>query len=203
MNTNDNTIYYKATEKLKSEWIDANAVSHEFANGKGEIKLKDSVTEIGDSAFNYCRELISVVIPDSVTSIENYAFFNCAELTAIIIPDSETRIEQSAFGGCWGLTSITIKQGNPIYDSRDNCNAIIETATNKLVAGCMKTIIPDSVTEIGESAFDGCIYLTSINIPDSITKIGDGAFYGCSLLGKIKEKILKLNNLAFYSDVPL
>jgi len=72
-----------------------------------------------------------------------------------------------------------VASGNPIYDSRDNCNAIIETATNKLVVGCMNTTIPDSVSEIGEDAFSGCSGLSSINIPDSVSVIGTRAFLGC------------------------
>ena len=82
-------------------------------------------------------------------------------------------------------SSIIVAEGNPVYDSRNNCNAIIETATNKLVYGCKNTVIPSSVTSIGSSAFSGCSGLTSISIPSSVTSIGSGAFYGCSGLTTI------------------
>ena len=85
-----------------------------------------------------------------------------------------------------------------MYDSRNNCNAIIETATNRLVAGCKNTIIPDSVTEIGSTAFFGCSGLSAIVIPVSVKEIGEGAFDYCESLKEIiiskgtKEKFEKL-----------
>ncbi len=84
------------------------------------------------------------------------------------------------------MTSIEVNSGNKVYDSRNNCNAIIETATNTLIVGCMSTIIPNSVTSIGESAFSGCSNLTSIELPNSVTSIGDSAFSGCSGLTSIE-----------------
>jgi len=83
------------------------------------------------------------------------------------------------------LTSIIVASGNTKYDSRDNCNAIIETSSNRLIAGCKNTIIPNSVTSIGQIAFYGCTGLTSIEIPNSVTRIGDEAFFGCSGLTSI------------------
>jgi hypothetical protein len=86
---------------------------------------------------------------------------------------------------CGNLASIVIEEGNEVYDSRDNCNAIIETATNTLIAGCKNTIIPNSVTSIGEDAFYGCSGLTSITIPNSVTSIGNEAFKNCSGLTQV------------------
>ena len=80
--------------------------------------------------------------------------------------------------GCSGLTSIIVENSNTTYDSRDNCNAIIHIATNELIAGCKKTVIPNSVTSIGDNAFYGCSGLTSVIIPNSVTSIGDYAFAG-------------------------
>ncbi len=128
--------------------------------------------EVAYSSAN--KGLTSVTIPAtvtyggttySITSIGRYAFSNCTGLTAITIPNSVTNIDVEAFSGCTSLTSMVIESGNTIYDSRDNCNAIIETATNTLTHGCKTTVIPYSVTSIGSYAFSGCTGLTSITIP--------------------------------------
>ncbi|MBR3855139.1 MAG: leucine-rich repeat domain-containing protein, partial [Bacteroidaceae bacterium] len=121
----------------------------------------------------------------SVTSIGNYAFYYCDGLTSIEIPSSVTSIGYYAFFGCTGLTSIVVGDGNSVYDSRGNCNAIIETASNTLILGCKNTIIPEGVTSIGNDAFYDCDGLTSIEIPSSVTSIGNGAFSNCSGLTSI------------------
>ena len=125
------------------------------------------------------------VIPNSVKSIESYAFSHCTGLASITIPNSVTNIGEYAFSGCSGLTSITVAADNTVYDSRDNCNAIIETATNKLIAGCKNTVIPNSVTSIGGYAFSHCTGLTSITIPNSVTNIWEYAFFSCTDLTSV------------------
>ena len=121
----------------------------------------------------------------TVASISDYAFYDCVFLTSVTIPNSVKSIGRQAFGGCYSLTSIKVEAGNSTYDSRNNCNAIIETATNTLIAGCKNTVIPNSVTSIGEDAFRCCSSLTSIIIPNSVTSIGEEAFYGCSGLTSV------------------
>ncbi len=150
------------------------------------IEIPNSVTSIGNSAFYGCSELTSIEIPNSVTSIGYSAFYYCNSLTSIEIPNSVTSIGERAFYSCSSLERIVVENGNTVYDSRDNCNAIIETQTNTLLYGCMNTIIPNSVTSIGNSAFSNCSSLTSIEIPNSVTSIGDKAFSYCYNLTSIR-----------------
>ena len=149
------------------------------------LVIPNSVTSIGDFAFANCSELATVTFPNGVTSIGHQAFEACVNLSSLTIPSSVTFIANDAFFGCSGLTSFVIDKGNTIYDSRDNCNAIIETDSNTLIWGCMNTTIPSSVTTIGNYAFHGCEGLTSANIPEGVTTIGEGAFQNCNNLTTI------------------
>ena len=141
--------------------------------------IPNSVTAIGNFAFEYCSGLTSIDIPNSVTHIGWYAFYSCGGLTSIVIPNSVTEVGAGAFEWCNELTNIVVESGNPRFDSRNNCNAIIETADNTLIVGCKNTTIPNSVTAIGGGAFSNCNGLTSIDIPNSVTEIGDAAFFSC------------------------
>ena len=149
------------------------------------IQIPNSVTSIGDWAFSWCESLTGIQIPNSVTNIGDYAFWGCSSLTSIEIPNSVTSIGNYAFSDCTSLTSIVVDASNSKYDSRNGCNAIIETASNTLILGCKNSKIPNSVTSIGDRAFDGCKSLTSIEIPNSVTSIGELAFYNCESLTKI------------------
>ncbi len=160
-----------------------------------------AVTTIDVSAFSHCTGLTTVTIPDSVTSIEGSSFSGCESLTSVVIPASVTIIKEGAFCNCTNLEQMTVADGNPVYDSRNNCNGIIETRSNALVAGCKCTIIPPGVTSIGNQAFSGCDSLTSLTIPNGVTSIGNQAFMCCSSLTSltIPEGVKSIGNEAFIS----
>lgn len=149
------------------------------------VVIPSSVKTIEEWAFAFCNNLISIEIPSSVISIGNVAFAR-SSLTSVEIPKSVTNIGQGAFGNCSSLTSIKVEQGNPVYDSREECNAIIETEINELIAGCKNTIIPNGVKSIGGYVFENCTGLTTIEIPSSLISIGEEAFSGCSSLTSVK-----------------
>ena len=161
--------------------------------------IPETVTSIGDYAFYQSLYLTSIIIPESVTCIGDYSFAFCHGLTNITIPKSVKSIGNRAFDACGGLKSIVVEEGNPVYDSRNGCNAIIETASNTLILGRPNTTIPESVTSIGNYAFWGSWSLTSITIPESVTSIGEGAFLNCNSLTSITipESVKSIGNRAF------
>lgn len=125
-------------------------------------------------------------IPDFVTDIGAYAINGCNELTALVIPKTVSVIEKDNFELCEQLASLVVEQGNPMFDSRENCNAIIVTTTNTLVHGCNSSSIPEGIEVIADSAFSQRRNLSHIAIPDSVVYIGEFAFLGCySLEGEI------------------
>ena len=139
------------------------------------IEIPNSVLWIRGNAFVKCTSLTSIEIPNSVSIIEWGAFSDCTGLTNVKLGNSVSDLYQSAFSGCSNLTNIVVDEGNYYYDSRENCNAIIETNSNTLIVGCKGTIIPNTVTKIGDDAFKDR-NLTTIELPDQITSIGKRAF---------------------------
>ena len=160
--------------------------------------IPDGVIIIGMGAFFQCKGLTAINIPNSVTTINTMAFRNCSDLTSITIGKNVSSITWATFGGCSKLTSIAVSNENPNYDSRNNCNAIIQTSSNTLIAGCKNTIIPDNVTVIAPLAFMNSVF-TSITIPNSVTEIWDAAFAGCSALTSITipSNVTKIGYQAF------
>ena len=131
------------------------------------------------------KEVKELIIPSDITKINSYSFTGCSYLNSIRIHKNVTSVG-AAFSYCGGLSSITVEEGNPNYDSRNNCNAIIQTSTKTLVTGCSKTIIPNDITSIASDAFKGCEGLESLSIPNNITSIGHEAFSGCKGLTTLR-----------------
>ena len=176
--------------------------SHSFSNCTGltSITIPSSVTSIGDYAFSGCSGLTSISLPNSLLSLGANSFSNCSGLTSFTIPSSVTSIGNSILSSCSSLQSVAVESGNTVYDSRENCNAIIETATNTMIAGFAITTFPPSVTAIGNYAFSGCMNLTSMTIPSTVTKLGDYAFSGCSNLVSttIPSSVTSIGGFAFH-----
>ena len=189
------------------EYTVSKIADNAFANcGKlSSITIPNSVTSIGSSAFYNCSGLTSVTIGNNVTYIGESAFKNCVSLKSLIIPKSVTSIGNQAFYNCKGLTSIKVESGNQYYDSRNDCNALIETASNTLLVGSNNSTIPNSVSSIGSYAFYNCKGLKSINIPNNVSLIGSSAFYGCNGLTSITipNSVTSIGTYAFYGCIGL
>lgn len=143
------------------------------------IVIPEGVTLIGNRAFGECKSLETVSLPNSLERIGYLAFYD-SNISSISIPAGVKDISEDVFNGCENLSTITVSNGNTKYDSRDNCNALIETATNTILQGSSSTVIPNSVTAIGAKAFQGS-KIAKIVIPNSVTAIGEYAFQGSNI----------------------
>ena len=192
-----------ADEQVTNGTVTANDLTAGDWTGAFNFKIDMQETKIGDditlTSDNLAVYNIStsgdVVIPEyvtdtggvkhKVTSINKYTFGGCSEVTSITIPKSVTSIGNCVVSDCDKLVSIIVDSENPVYDSRNNSNAIIETETNRLIQGCNTTVIPETVTTIGQYSFSYCNLLATISIPDSVKSIEKRAFDSCENLTSI------------------
>lgn len=164
------------------------------------IEGLDAVTSIGRLAISNCKSLKSLKLPETLTFIGAQGLRDNPLLTSLYIPKNVSEIEDNfVLAGDNGLVSIQVDPENKYYNSADGCNAIIETATGKLIAGCGTTRIPNTVTAIGDGAFDGLTSLVEITIPASVREFGYMAFEDCTNLEKIYS--LSTEPFAFTDDV--
>ncbi len=200
------TIFYKTTSNIavnptSGASFGANLVSNSYATGIGVMTFDGTVTTIGNNAF---KDIIisEIDIPEGVTSIGASAFQGCIYLKNINIPSAVTSIDVTSYNGCSNIESITVDPNNTYFDSRNGCNAIIRVTTNNLRLGCKNTVIPNTVTTIGNNAFYGRkMKKNGINIPSSVTSITVGAFQNVSVMEKITipSSVTSIGNNAFYN----
>lgn len=165
------------------------------------FSIPTSVKIIGDGVFWGCDAVKSITIPNSVTSLGWIAICFCDKLEEVIISASVENIGSEFCEFCPNIKTIRVDSDNKKYDSRNNCNAIIETSSNKLILGCQKTTIPNTVTSIGESAFEGCSQRFSLSIPNSVVSIGKRAFYANGLTSiNLPSSIVEIGEYAFESS---
>ena len=190
----DNTLTGHVTIPSKAQGFDVITIGEDAFNGCDitSVDIPTSVTKIDAEAFSYCRKLEKADIPNTVTAIGAYAFEHCA-FTSVVIPSSVRKMGESynrnPFIGCPNIQSITVEAGNEVFDSRENCNAIIEKASNTIFTGCSNTVIPRSVKAIADYAYYGCIGLTALMIPSNIESIASRSFAMCSNLATIQVEL--------------
>lgn len=145
-----------------------------------EMTIPGSVEVIEFQAFTGFFSLMTLKLSEGLKKIDSKAFSGCG-IKELVIPASVTEISAEAFSACDSIRTIKVKRGNKVYDSRKGCNAIIETATDKLIVGCCSTSIPEGVKEIEEFAFSETD-IKEIKFPSTLEMIGAHAFFNCKSL---------------------
>ena len=162
-----------------------------------------TVTAIGERAFEYNYELLSVVMPNTIRSIKEFVFNGCINLKSLTISSEVSEIGDYAFMGLSSLEHLAVDCHNKTFDSRGDCNAIIRTRTNTLLVGCKATVIPDGVEVIAGNAFISCqdtsIEPFELNFPPSVEIIEPFAFNCCYPLSAVtfSEGLRRIGRWAF------
>lgn len=208
----DDTVY-DDTYAIRSYLQNKGSGTFVFSSGEYETYgpvegTSKTITTIAAGTFSNNAAIKGIKINEGITTLNysttssNTNFNALPNLEVVYFPSTLTTFSSTKlFRNCPNLTSISIAQGSSVYDSRDNCNAIIETATNRLVVGCGGTVIPSSITTIGEGAFYYCDSLTNLIIPSSITHIERIAFSNCTNLKSIDipDSVTIMDDHAFYA----
>ena len=163
------------------------------------VTLPTTLTEIKSNAFRNCSALTAIEFPEGLTTIGEYAFYGCTSLFSIFIPASVTTLTNNPFVKT-NLSYIYVDPENTVFDSRDDCNAIIKKDNNQLVVGCKNTVVPSTALSIWDYAFRECVGLTSIYIPENIKYIYSYAFFNCSALTSVNipSQVTKIYLCSFY-----
>lgn len=177
---NGNTTY----ESGSSNAIIKKASPATLVAGCINTVIPNTVKVIGKLALSYINTE-TITIPEGVETLANQALAGCRYLTTINIPSTLNSIEEYALSYCRAVSSITVASGNTTYESPDNCNAIIEKSTHKLIMGCKNTTIPEGVTTIGSDAFYNVTEMEEITLPSTLAQVDNQAFYNCTGIKKI------------------
>lgn len=163
------------------------------------VAIPEGTEIIGDSCFRNCQMLTSIILPNSLKKIGECCFGQCTKLTSLFVPKNVEKIGYDVFAWCNNLHSVVVDDNNPYYDTRDNCNAIIESVNNTLYAACSSSVIPKSVIKIGNYSFNYCEEISSITIPGNVAEIGYRAFCGCKKLKEVvfQEGVQEIGHYAF------
>ena len=143
------------------------------------------VSIIDHNSFKCNYSITGIKFPSEVYQLGYWAFENCPNLTSVEIPASIFYFGPGCFAQCNNLKKLTVNKGNKNFNSPEGSNAVIETATNKLVQGCNYTVIPKSVVTIGENAFQGFDGIEEVTLTANIKTIEDDAFTNCRNLKKV------------------
>ena len=190
----DNTEELTLTGQLNAndlDFIRKEMCGNEQASNRGILRVLDMTNAriendaIGHEGMAWALTLEEVKLPNTLKSIGWMAFYESG-IKGLFIPKSVTELGPDIFYQCGNLASLVVEEGNPVFDSRENCNAIIETATNILRIGCRSTVVPSSVVGLGNSSFSGVNGLTSLDLPDGVRSIGNGAFWADEGLTSVK-----------------
>ncbi|MBQ8163668.1 MAG: leucine-rich repeat protein [Clostridia bacterium] len=174
-----------------------------------------SFTNSYSNPLNYSKKLYlngqeisgKIVIPETVTQIPAYTFCNCTKITSVVIPNSITTLDMSVFDGCTGIKEATVPMAVITAIPKDNLQTIVISNGTKIpdtaFEGCISlssVTIPNTVTEIGSGAFYGCTSIVNITIPNSVKTIGDYAFENCYSLKSIvlPDSVTAVGEYAFY-----
>ncbi len=205
-------------QKQSNDFVIVNGILIEIGKYKcteGHLIIPSNVTNIGNSAFEYCEDIISITLPDGLLSIEGGAFSDCVNLRNVTLPDGLISIGDHAFSGCENLVDISIPSsvknigGNalrrtPWIEAKKKQedfvivnNILLEKGKINLVDG--QLTIPNGITEIADSAFYYDSEISSVTIPGSVKRIGESAFEGCENLEKviIEDGVTQIGDLAF------
>lgn len=155
--------------------------SKSLIEGCSSSEIPEDCDTIAENAFAGTG-IEEAIIPDNIKSIKENAFENCEDLETLSIGSNVEDITTGSFAGCSSLSTISVNEDNPTYDSRDDSNAVIETATDSIVVGCVNTTIPDTVLRIAPKAFKGQSSMVTFTLPEQIESVGSEAFSDCTSL---------------------